>query len=436
MEGWKETEIGLIPEDWEQSILSEYAEKPQYGFTDSSSNSGNAKFLRITDITDTGVDWNNVPYCTCPDIEKYKLENSDIVFARIGATTGKSYIIKNPPKAVFASYLIRVRTKSKLLSEYLIFFFNSEYYWKQINSQKGNNLKGGVNGSILSNLRIIVPPLPEQRKISHILCTLQKAIGQQNKLIKTTTKLKKALMKKLFAEGLYGEKQKETKIGLVPESWEQIKIGELGRCVTGTTPRTKIEEYWKNPEYDFIAPADIGATKYIYKSEKQISKLGLGVSRVLPKNSVMCVCIGSSIGKVGLTFKEQSSTNQQINSLICSESYHPVYIYYLLVQLNEYWRNHATFGPVPILNKGQFEQIKIYVTKIETEQKEIADSLEFLDLKIEFYEKKKHTLIDLFKTMLHELMTGQRRVNEIDFEDEKEELLLAAEPEIKYNTGK
>ena len=63
-------------------------------------------------------------------------------------------------------------------------------------------------------------------------------------------------MHKLFTEGTRGESQRKTEIGLVPESWETIKISELGKCVTGTTPKTKVEEYWFNPEYDFIAPAE------------------------------------------------------------------------------------------------------------------------------------------------------------------------------------
>jgi len=428
MEEWIKTELGLIPSEWEQSILSDYAEKPQYGFTDSSSNFGNAKFLRITDITDSGVNWSDVPYCNCPDIEKYKLVNGDIVFARIGATTGKSYIIYNPPKAVFASYLIRVRTKSNLMPDYLFFFFNSEYYWTQINSQKGNNLKGGVNGSILSDLKIIVPPLLEQRKIAYILRTIQKAIEQQDKLIQTTTELKKALMQKLFTEGTKGEKQKETEIGLVPVSWEEITIGDLGKCVTGTTPKTAVEEYWNSNDFDFIAPADIGITKYIYDSEKMMSVEGLKVSRDLPKNSVLCVCIGSSIGKVGLTYKEKSATNQQINSIICNKEYSPIFTYYLLVQNAEHWRIHATFGPVPILNKGQFELIKIFVTKDKKEQIFIAECLLTMDDKIEFHEKKRRTINDLFKTMLHELMTGQRRVHELEFEGIAKEYILTVQP--------
>ena len=69
-------------------------------------------------------------------------------------------------------------------------------------------------------LPMVVPPLPEQKKIAHILSTVQRAIEEQKRIIQTTTELKKALMQKLFTEGLRGEPQKETEIGLVPESWE------------------------------------------------------------------------------------------------------------------------------------------------------------------------------------------------------------------------
>jgi type I restriction enzyme S subunit len=223
-------------------------------------------------------------------------------------------------------------------------------------------------------------------------------------------------MQKLFTEGIYGEKQKQTEIGLVPESWEVVKVGDLGKCITGTTPKTAVEKYWNSNDFDFIAPADIGNTRYVYNSDKKMSNEGLLVSRTLPKNSILCVCIGSSIGKVGLTYKKQSASNQQINAIVCNKEYNSIFIYYLLVYYSDHWRSHATFGTVPILNKGQFELVNICISKDKKEQEIIADTLQIWDKKAEFHQKKKQSLASLFKTLLHELMTGQRRVNEIDFE--------------------
>lgn len=341
-----------------------------------------------------------------------------VLMAMYGATVGKTAILKVPATTNQAVCGI-IPNPEECNNEFLRFqlMFKREDFLKQ----RYGGAQPNISQTIIKNFEILLPPLPEQRKIAYVLSTVQKAIEQQDKLIRTTTELKKALMQKLFTEGIgwlsgAETRQKQTEIGLVPESWDEITIGDLGKCVTGTTPKTAVEEYWNSNDFDFITPADIGNTKYVYNSAKMMSKAGLKVSRVLPKNSVLCVCIGSSIGKVGLTFKEQSASNQQINSIICNDDYNPIYTYYLMVHYAEHWRSHVTFGPVPILNKGQFELIKIYATRNKDEQLIIANSLETLDNKIEFHQKKKQTLTALFKTLLHELMTGQRRVHEIEFE--------------------
>lgn len=133
-----ETEIGTIASDWKVAPLESICEPPQYGYTASAQEEGDVRFLRITDITNSGVNWPSVPFCECPPelLGKYRLACGDIVFARIGATTGKSYLIKNPPPSVFASYLIRVRARSEIDPGFLSYFFRSHAYWRQVNAQK------------------------------------------------------------------------------------------------------------------------------------------------------------------------------------------------------------------------------------------------------------------------------------------------------------
>ena len=168
----KQTEIGEIPESWEVVRLGNYCYKPDYGYTESADDSPvGPKFLRITDIQNDAVNWENVPYCICSEEvkEKYLLKTGDIVIARIGATTGKAYIIDDCPEAIFASYLIRVRTKDNLLPIFLAQYFRTNNYWRQIDQSKGGRLKGGVNIPILSHLVLPLPPLSEQQQIAEIL---------------------------------------------------------------------------------------------------------------------------------------------------------------------------------------------------------------------------------------------------------------------------
>jgi len=152
---------------WEEKPLGEVTSMIQYGHTASAKDNGNAKMLRITDIQDGGVNWGTVPFCECEAIGKYKLIDRDIVFARTGATVGKSYLIINPPdNSVFASYLIRVRVNEKIvLPKYVHYFFQSPNYWHQISKNMVGGAQPNVNGAKLKKLLFPLPPITEQKEI-------------------------------------------------------------------------------------------------------------------------------------------------------------------------------------------------------------------------------------------------------------------------------
>jgi type I restriction enzyme S subunit len=125
--------------------------------------------LRITDIQNNKVDWLKVPFCdiAAPDREKYLLQKWDLVFARTGATVGKSFLIRDDVRdSVFASYLIRVRTFQSDVARYLSRFFDSPIYWNQITEFSAGIGQPNVNGSKLKNLRIPLAPLNEQKRIA------------------------------------------------------------------------------------------------------------------------------------------------------------------------------------------------------------------------------------------------------------------------------
>ena len=293
---------------------------------------------------------------------------------------------------------------------FLAYQLTTDRVQKYITALKRGATIQGITREDLKQILIHAPALNEQRAIARVLTTVQDAITEQENLIAKLKEVKRSMMHHLFTHGIKGEKTKMTEIGEIPESWEEMEIGAFGRIVTGSTPSTVVEEYYSPSEIDFISPGDIGYGKYIYYSEKQISKAGFEVSRPIPKDAVCCVCIGSSIGKVAKAYRD-STTNQQINTIVCSDGFDSEFIYYLLSFYSDTWRGHATFGPVPMLSKGAFSKIKIPACTDTNEQNKIASALAAVDDKIESLEEKMQTYKNLLKTLLHELMSGERRVS-------------------------
>ena len=139
-----------------------------YGVSESAKEIGQYKLLRITDIQNNKVNWETVPF-TDYDKNKapaYLLTDGDILFARTGATVGKSYLVeglKDP--AIYASYLIKVQTSSVILPAYIKFFFESGFYWEQISLNSVGIGQPNVNGTTLAALTIPIPPYREQLRI-------------------------------------------------------------------------------------------------------------------------------------------------------------------------------------------------------------------------------------------------------------------------------
>lgn len=165
------------PKEWQFVTLGAVCEKPEYGYTASASKACiGPRLLRITDLQDGTVDWPNVPFCECADASKskYLVSAGDIVVARIGATTGKSYIVRKCPESVFASYLIRLRPTKQLLPECLFAFMNTSAYWVQINAAKSSRLKHGINIPVLSGLKFPLPLFLSSRNLQSSLRTLRR----------------------------------------------------------------------------------------------------------------------------------------------------------------------------------------------------------------------------------------------------------------------
>ncbi|AWD88625.1 MULTISPECIES: restriction endonuclease subunit S [Bacillus] len=237
----EEKQLYEIPENWVWLSLKNSINSIQYGYTETSSLQViGPKFLRITDIQNDKVDWSAVPYCkiTEKEFEKYKLEDNDIVVARTGATTGKSYLIDKPPVSVFASYLIRLRCNDIMFPRFLWEFMKSPVYWKQITVVKKGSAQPGANAQILGNLSVPLPPLQEQKRITEKVEGLLGKIEEAKQLIeeaKETFELRRAaILEKAFSgELLTSSFNKITKkineqITLeIPNHWEVKTLSDV-----------------------------------------------------------------------------------------------------------------------------------------------------------------------------------------------------------------
>ncbi len=172
----------------------------------------------------------------------------------------------------------------------------------------------------------------------------------------------------------------------IPKGWETKTIKEIGEVITGKTPPTSKKDYW-NGNVQFITPEDINSSKYIFRTRRHITKLGADkVGNILPKDTVVVVCIGSTIGKIALTHNTCIS-NQQINAILCSNQYDSHYIYYAILKKEHFLKSFSGTAAVPIINKSLFEKFKISVPADIKEQQKIAEILSSVDEGIQKVEK-------------------------------------------------
>ena len=166
-----------LPEGWEWTRLGCITDVIQYGLSNSAESTGDYRLLRITDIQNGCVNWDTVPFTSTDEPEKYLLHKDDIVFARTGATVGKSFLITDLPYvSVYASYLIRIRLINGISANYIYHFFNSYCYWEQVTDKAVGVGQPNCNGTALRELFIPLPSQAEQNRIVPVADNLLKIV--------------------------------------------------------------------------------------------------------------------------------------------------------------------------------------------------------------------------------------------------------------------
>lgn len=203
-----------FPKEWKQVTVSEVSTKIQYGFTARAKNENTGiKILRITDIQNGEVNWDEVPYTDIEAIlkEEYLLREDDILFARSGNTVGKTFLVEGIiPAAVFASYLIRIVTDPRLISaKYLFYYFQTEEYWSKIRGGQTGVSQPNFNGKKLSDIELLLPPIEEQhlivKRIEDIFLKTSQIHSEIKASLEKTQSLRQTLFKDAFAGKLVSQ---------------------------------------------------------------------------------------------------------------------------------------------------------------------------------------------------------------------------------------
>jgi type I restriction enzyme S subunit len=387
-----------LPANWYWSKLSEVCEKPEYGYTTSAAFDGEGPLLlRTTDITNGIINWQSVPFCAIPpdDESRYILRDGDILVTRAGSV-GASIVIKNPPRAIFASYLIRFRPKKELYPPYAGFFLKSNIFWQQLGAKTSGTTLPGVNATNLAKVHIPLPPLPIQRKIATILERCEFAMRKRTE----ANRLSDELLKSTFLE-MFGDPAKN------PKKWVVKRFGDIYSSIrygTGSPPE------YQEKGTPFIRATNIKNGTVISSDMKFISRDdGANIEKCkVSYGNLIIVRSGVNAGDCALIPQEYDGAYAAYD-LIVELPYHSAVFYNHLI--------NSTYGKTmiapmkrragqPHLNAEQIGSLR-FVNPPSLEQQKFADIVQ----KVEKLKQKQHAsekeLTNFFNSLMQKAFRGE-----------------------------
>lgn len=385
----------ILPNGWEVKELGKVCSKITDGTHDTPTpvESG-VPFLTAIHVKENFIDFEN---CYFLDEEVHQEiyrrcnpENGDVLMVNIGAGVATTALV-NVDYEFSLKNVALLKPNNKILSGQFLNYYQNYTKPKLTSSLLNGGAQPFLSLKQIQKLKIILPPLPEQIAIAALLSTWDTAIQKTTTLIAKKELQKKGLMQKLLSGKGKG--------------WEEKRVSEIGTVVTGNTPNMSKKEYYGN-DFCWATALDFNGV-YIEKTNVKLSEQGKNVSRFVPKGTVLITCI-ASIGKNAIAGIEMAF-NQQINGIIPNENFNSEFIYYLFENSLHKLKEVAGAGAVPIINKSNFEGIKLKFPKIE-EQTQIAQILQTADQEISLLKSKAEKLKEQKKGLMQQLLTGKKRL--------------------------
>ncbi|HHR7084458.1 TPA: restriction endonuclease subunit S [Staphylococcus aureus] len=377
-------------EPWKKTVLGDISKRPMYGVGASAVEFNNKDvYVRITDIEDKSRKLMSRNF-TSPSIvnEKYLLKDKDILFARTGASTGKTYIHENYEMKYdyyFAGFLIKFEILKSYYPDFVYQYTLTNSYENWIKVMSVRSGQPGINSEEYSKLKLNIPRYEEQKKIGEFFSKLDRQIELEEQKLEKLEEQKKGYMQKIFSQEL---RFKDDNGNSYPD-WSIKKIEDISKVNKGFTPNTKNDEYWDELNENWLSIAGM-TQKYLYKGNKGITEKGASKHVKVDKDTLI-MSFKLTLGKLAIV-KEPIYTNEAICHFVWKESnVNTEYMYYYLNSINI-----STFGAQAVkgvtLNNDSINSIIVKLPVIQ-EQNKIAYFFNELDKLI----RKQYAKIELLK---------------------------------------
>jgi type I restriction enzyme S subunit len=407
--GYKQTEVGIIPNDWEVKPLGRLVSSVEYGSSAKSDTQGQIPVLRMGNLQGGKIDWKDLVYTSSElEISKYQLRPGDVLFNRTNTIdlVGKTSIYNGERPAIFAGYLIRINFDNSLLNPHFLNYvlnaeFSKKYSSKVLSVAVG---QANINGQKLKTYPIPLPPTKaEQDAIAAALGAVDALLISLDALIAKKHLIKQGAMQEL----LTGRKR----LPGFSDEWEVKKIGEITHTTAGGTPSTLVPSYWGG-EIKWMSSGELHL-KRVYDVEGRITEEGLKNSstKIIPPKCVLIGLAGQgkTRGTVAMNMVELC-TNQSIAAIFPSEVFNADYLYFNLDNRYDELRSISTGdGGRGGLNLTLINKMDVPLPSLP-EQIAIAEILGDMNAEITALEQKREKTRLLKQCMMQELLTGKTRL--------------------------
>ncbi|QEF21940.1 restriction endonuclease subunit S [Helicobacter pylori] len=328
------------------------------------------------------------------------LLNEKCLLISISGAIGNVAVFNHSQDAFIGGAIAVLKFKEKKSLDFVMHFLMSDSGQKLLlNGVKSSSHKN-LTIADLRDLPIPLPPLNEQIAIANVLSDLDHYLCSLDALILKKESVKKALSFELLSQ--------RKRLKGFNQNWQRVRLGDIAEIIGGGTPSTQITSFW-NGSINWFTPTEIGITKYVYKSQRTITPLGLKKSsaKLLPIGTILLTS-RASIGDCAI-LKVVATTNQGFQSLIPLEKINNEFLYYLMLTLKNKLLKLASGSTFLEVSPNKIKNLLIPLPPLN-EQIAIANILSTLDHEIISLKNKKRQFENIKKALNHDLMSAKIRV--------------------------